>query len=176
MSKHRNAWSAADRDEFEALCEEAWDSSPSQTVRTVAFVTGILDAQQAHRSWASDELSRITHRGALGTLKSWRKSKASVMFTHDGRVFTKAKTVGVSRIDSEGTAYSEQTLFEWLTIEELRAKAREAVATAQSWSASAGMFYQLVALCELAGADTPHAAAHSLGTTVEAWLEGVVAA
>lgn len=170
MGKHRNAWSEEDREEFEALCEEAWASSTSQSERTTAFVAGLLDAQQAHRGWATDEINRCVHSGALGVLKRWNKSKASVMLTHDGRVYAKPKTVGITRMDDTGAVYSEQTLFEWLTLEELRVKAREAVINQRSWGANAALYYSLIALCEKAGAETPHQAAKTLGITIEQWL------
>lgn len=176
MTKYRNAWSAEDREEFEALCEQAWKSSEIQGDRTAAFITGLRDAEQAHRSWAVDEMNGCAYRGGASVLKTWRKSQASVMVTHDGTTYSKARTWGTKRIGESGDSYQTQTLFDWLTVEELRVKAREAVINVQSWSAQAEMFYRLVALCEMAGAQTPHEAAGKIGTTVEEWLEGERAA
>jgi hypothetical protein len=169
--KHRYKWSPLETDECEAVYAEAWESSDRQSERTDALMAKLNGAVQAQRSWAVEELDTLSRIGGASRLKSWMKAQASVMITHDGRIFAKPKTVGVTRLDDEGAPYSEQTLFDWMTVEELRAKAREAVKVARSWSASVEMFYQLIGMCEAAGANTPAEAAIKLGTTVEAWLD-----
>lgn len=166
-------WSQQDRDEYETACAEAWDHAEGTRDRALHFLRLVQDAAQAHRQWALSLLDEFLETGAAGELKRWRKrTQRVVVAAHDGRVIDRPRVVGVVRQDDDGARFSQQSLYDFLTweqIEEVRAGYLRQVSAYRDNLQVVSRLLELRALAPVAA--TPDEAARSLGTTVDAWLD-----
>jgi hypothetical protein len=168
---NRQSWSPEEKDEYEALCREAWDSSDSTKDRTEEFLKLLQDAAQARRIFARDILREIEMAGAAALLKRWNKQTSRVAVAYDGRILSKPRTVGTTRADELGKRYAVQTLFDLMTFDEIERKVREYQKQVSSYKENIHLAETLLALRRKApGAQTPAEACARLGTTVEAYL------
>ena len=171
-----NTWSPEERAEHDEALNEAWDSSLVSGERSNRFVEIIEDGVQAHRTWARDVQRRLMHDGAGNALTAHYKRLQSVMVASGATVFAKPRIVGVVRATVSGVKYNTQTLFDLLTVGELREKLAESLKIEKTWSDTAYTYERLVTFCEMYNANTPEEAAQNSGLTVEDWLSGKVAA
>lgn len=164
-------WTEDDREEYDAMCSQAWAAGPSTRARIDAFVSMLLDARQAHREWAFRVEDEALRRGASSLLTRWNKARNQVAVSYDGQVLSKPRAIGTERTDEAGNRYATQTLFDFMSWSELSEKKREYLTQIRAYSANVAVLDRLLALRELApGAATPAEACDQLGTTVEAWL------
>lgn len=171
MSKYRKGWGEKDNEEFDALyAEVAKIKRVDQRVHT--FIKGVADGVQAHRRWAIDVEADMRYRGAQSLLKSEEsKSPANtIAVAYDGRVLDKPRVLGTVKRDTEGNRWNERTLFDFMTVAELREKRQEFIRVLNSYGDNVAMVDKLLALCEMAECDSPTDAAKKLGTTVDAWM------
>lgn len=168
---NRSAWTPEERDEFDAIVAESVESSVNQAIRTNYFLARIRDAEQAQRFFAADVLHDAERRGAASILKAALKANTTVLVSHEGKVLTKPRMIGTQRRDLDGRTYSEQTLFDYMTWDELVAKRREYLRQIDSYDANVATVDKLLALRDLAPeAINPISAVQMLGTTLERWL------
>lgn len=166
-----NHWSDQDRQELEALRKAAWDHSTKQAERNEKYVELLLDAVQAHRKWAREVLDTLCLSGGGSDLKNWRKRTAQVMVAHDGRLLSKPRVIGIRRTDAGGHAYSEQTLFDLFTWDEIDTKRKAYLKQIGAYDTNIALLDRLAQLRELApGASTPAEACRRIGTTLDEWL------
>lgn len=170
-------WPPEDRDEYEVACNEAWDSAEGTRERGSRFLEIVRDAAQAHRIWACDLLSQFMEAGAQAELKRWRKANQKVVaVSHDGRILSRPRVVGV-RIQNEDGVANIQTLYDYMTFEQIEQKVAEFLRQVSAYRDNIFVATLLLELRELApGATTPHEAAERLGTTVDIWLDQRTAA
>lgn len=167
----RQSWSPEEKDEYEALCREAWESSESTKARTDEFLRLLHDAEQARRLFAIDTLRDIEAIGAASLLKRWNKSSNRVAVAYDGRVLSKPRTVGTTRADDSGNRYAVQALFDYMSFDEIEAKVSEYLRQVSAYRENIYLGTRLLELRDQApGALTPAEACARLGTTVEAYL------
>ena len=164
-------WTADDRDEFESMCNEAWDSGEATRDRIDAFLSMLRDAIQSHRPWAFEVEDEALRRGANALLNRWNKRSNQVAVSYRGKVISKPRVIGARRTDEAGNAYSTQSLFDFMSWDELRQKKNEYLVQLGAYTANVALIDRLLALYELAPSATNAAdAATSIGTTVEAWI------
>lgn len=171
------AWSQEDRDEYNAACAEAWASGDSTGSRGRRLHEVIADAVQAHRPWALDLLRQFCERGAQAELKAWRKATFPMTaVSHDGRLISKTRVVGVERHHDDGGRYVTQALFDLMTFAEIEQKVRDYQSQVRAYGDNIDVARRLLKLRDLApDAATPADAAASLNTTVDAWLMDEIA-
>ncbi len=171
-------WPQDDRDEYEVACAEAWDYAEGTRGRAERLVELIEDGVQAQRLWARDLLSQFVQRGAESELKTWRKrTQRVVAIAHDGRVLNRPRVVGVVRQADDGARFSDQTLYDFLTWEQIEEVRAGHLRQISAYRDNVYIESLLLELRELApGTATPGEAADRLGTTVDAWLDQRTAA
>lgn len=171
MKLSKAAWGEQERDEFDVLVQECLAANRSDE-RTQRFVAGVADAVQAHRPWARDVERHALYRGAQSILaaEERRRPDATIPVAFDGQRLDKPRMLGVRRADDEGNVWAERTLFDYMTVEELRAKRKEFLANAKTYSDSAEMLDRLIAMCDAAECTTPAEAARKLGVPIESWI------
>lgn len=170
MSKYKNIWSAEERAEYGALVDEAWRSGKSTRERGEAFLKGLRDASQAHRTWADDVMLDAITRGSTSIIKADYKRAHQVAVVNGGRSIEKSRVIGIRRRTRSGAQSFEQTLFDYVTVEELDVKRGEYLANALAYSDNIAVIDKLLALCSAGNSDVPASAAANLRTTVDAWL------
>lgn len=165
-------WSQQDRDEYSQACAEAWASADSTGDRGRRLNELVADAVQAHRPWAVDLLRQFCERGAQAELKSWRKTTFPLTaVSHDGRVLSKTRVVGVERQDDDGARYVTQALFDLMSFAEIEQKIRDYQSQVRAYGDNIDVARRLLKLRDLVPeAETPAEAVSRLGTTVDAWL------
>jgi hypothetical protein len=171
----RAHWDEESQAEFNILIQEATAAGRSTRDRTDRFMKGLLDAEQAHRPWAIEVLGQCARVGAQGLLKREWKSNNSVLVSHDGRVVSKPRVIGVNVKSAEGKMFAQQTFFDVMTVQQLHEKRSEYITQIRAYDSNLATIDKLLALCEAGAADTPELAASNLGTTVETWLEASAA-
>jgi hypothetical protein len=165
------SWSPEEREEFEALCEEAWTSSDSTRARTEEFLRLLHDAEQGRRLFAKDTLREAEGIGAASILKRWNKRTNRVAVSYDGKVLSKPRTIGTTRADAAGNRYAVQTLFDYMTFEEIETKVREYLRQVSAYRENIYIGTRLLELRDMApDARTPAEACKQIGTTVDAFL------
>lgn len=176
---NRNAWSDDDRVDYDALCDEAWRYGASTAERTDHYIKRLNDAEQAHRYFAMDCLHDAVRTGASAQLKSWRvqQRKGTIPVSYEGKVLSTRRVIGSVIVDDEGNPLHTQRIFDYLTWEQLEAKAQEYAANIRAYKLNLYTVMRLIELRDLApGAGTPAEAVEQLGTTIEEFLGGDVAA
>jgi hypothetical protein len=171
-------WSPQDREEYEVACAEAWDHAEGTRERALHFLALVQDAAQAHRPWALSLLDEFLESGSASELKRWRKrTQRVVAVAHDGRVLDRPRVVGVVRQRDDGARYSDQTLYDLLTWEQIEEVHAGYLRQISAYRDNAYITSLLLELRNLApAAMTPREAAELLGTTVDAWLDERTAA
>lgn len=172
---NRNAWTADDRAEHDLICYEAWHRSTAQNVRTDAYLALLQDAEQAHRYFAMDCLNTATRTGAANQLKAWnnRQRPNVVAVSYKGDELSKRRSIGSSLVDEEGNRLPTQTLFDYMTREQLEQKANEYATNIRAYRSNLHVIVRLLDLMDEApGAATPADAASTLGTSLEDYLAG----
>jgi hypothetical protein len=147
----------------------SWSASDRSGERTERLLSGVRDGIQARRVWANIALEEAARIGLASFLKGFYKRDRAAI-SHDGEVLSKPRTIGAKRSDGDGNEYHTQSLFDYLTVDELRAKRREYLAQIHSYKGNLALADKLIALCEAAGCATPQLAASALGTSVDEWL------
>jgi hypothetical protein len=167
-----NTWPEGEWDEFEELCRNAERLGESTGHRARLFGDMIEGAVQAHRIFARDIEREALRRGFLSIFRQWQKSHGGpVVVSHDGRILTKSRVIGVRRSGPDGTEHHQQLLFDYCTWDELGTKRKEYIAAMRGYGDDIAVIDRLLALRELAPeSTTPAEAAKELGTTVDAWL------
>lgn len=167
----KSAWGTEELEEFDGLVAEAMTAKRSDE-RNRRFVAGIEDAIQAHRPWAREVQADMVYHGAARILKAEEKRRpnATIAVSFDGQILDKPRALGVRRVDEEGNSYFDRTLFDYMTVEELRTKRAEFLTVAKAYTEDAEVMDRLIAMCEVAGVSTPAHASASLGVSVENWI------
>lgn len=168
MRLNTQKWDPADLAEFTQLCDEAWDSSPSQHERNKAFREGIADAIQAHRTWASYVYEMAANDALADVLKTHHSRP--IMVAYNGKIISKPRMAGTTAVDKNGKTVRTRELFDCFTVQQLRDKRTDCLKQVKSYRGTVAMIDKLIALCDAAGCDTPELAAKAIGTTVEDWL------
>lgn len=170
MSRYKNRWGSEERAEYEALVRESWASNKATFQRVEHFKRGLMDAVQARRPWSAEVMDDANDRGLSNILKGEQKRNRATVAMADGRLVEKPQVIGIRRLSADGSAYTEQTLFDFVSADELEQKRREYLSNITAYSDNIAVLDKLLALCEAGGSDTPATAAANLRTTVEAWL------
>lgn len=165
------AWTEEDRDEYDAMCAEAWESSSNIRDQVAAFLAKLADARQAHRDWAYRVEDEVLRAGARERLKEWSKTRSRVLVAYSDGAAAKPRVIGTTRTDAAGNRVHQQVLFETMTWQELAEKRVEYLKQIKAYGQNVGLIDRLLALHDLAPESaTPAAAARLLGTTIEDWL------
>jgi hypothetical protein len=168
---NRGTWTPEDREEHDAILTEAWGAARSTAGRVEKYLSLINDAIQARRFFARDVENDMKRTGARAQLKRWHKARAQVAVSYQGRVISKPRVIGTDRTDEEGRVYTTQTLFDFMTWDEIENKIREYAAQVQSYRANIALCLRLLELHDAApSAATPAEAVEMLGTSMETWL------
>jgi hypothetical protein len=169
---NQKTWTAEDRDEFDRICYESEAEGESTGERAQFMGDKIDDAVQAHRVFARDAHREALTRGYLSIFKGWQKSQQKpVVVAHDGQLLNKPRVIGTNRARDDGSVYYQQTMFDFMTWEELAKKRYEYLTQIRAYRGNVATVDKLLALRELApNANTPAQAAEVVGTTLEAWL------
>lgn len=176
---NRNAWSDDDRAEYDTLCDEAWRYGATTSERTDRYLQLLYGAEQAQRFYAQDCLHDAVRIGGASQLKSWRvqQKKGRIPVSYEGKVLSTRRVIGSVIVDDEGNPLHTQRIFDYLTWEQLEAKAQEYAANIRAYKLNLYTVMRLIELRDLApGAGTPAEAVEQLGTTIEEFLGGDVAA
>lgn len=165
------AWDREAKQEYQAACSEAWESSDRQSDRSDRFLEIIADGVQAHRRWAQECQRESLRMGAAVILKNWKKAQRTVALSYNGQVITKPRTIGVKRQNDEGEFFDTQVLFDFTTWEELDKKRESILLVVRSYNETVAMIDRVRALHDLApAAANPDEAARAIGTTLDKWL------
>lgn len=175
MTRYKAHWDDDSHAEYNLLLQESWDAGRSTSDRTDRFMKGLLDAEQAHRPWAVEVLAQCARAGAQSMLKRDWKSNNSVLVSHDGKVVSKPRVIGINVKSAEGKMFAQQTFFDVMTVQQLHEKRSEYLTQIRAYDSNMATIDKLLALCEAGQADSPEEAARNLGTTVETWLEASAA-
>jgi len=170
VSRYKNRWGSEERAEYDALVKESWASHKSTFKRVEHFKRGLLDAVQARRLWATEVSEDAHNRGLSNILKGEQKRQRATVVMADGRQVEKPQVIGIRRLSADGSTYTEQTLFDFVSVDELEQKRREYLSNITAYSDNVAVLDKLLALCEAGRSDVPATAAANLRTTVEAWL------
>lgn len=171
----KRTWPADQKDEYDRICQEAWDAGDSTRDRTEAFIDKIRDAEQAHRMFARDILREALFRGMSAILKRWHKSRRTVAISYEGDILTHDKllsrVVGIRNDTGQGGWYYTQTLFELLTFEQVAEKLREFQTQQFAYTINVHVYERILALKALVpSANTPAEACQHLGITIDQYL------
>jgi hypothetical protein len=169
-----SSWSEADRDEYREMCHLAHSMVESQTDRIDRYIDGLDGALATNRMWARDVERELIRVGAIKEMSFYAKSiRPRVAVSFEGERLTKARVVGGQYTDAEGRKYSAQTLFDYLTFEQIRDKAHEYIANIRAHQANLALATRLLLLAdEVPEALTPHDALATLGVSMQEWLDG----
>jgi hypothetical protein len=170
---NRNAWSDEDKAEHDLICHESVQISPSTAGRTEAYLSRLRDAEQSHRYFALDCLQAAVHDGAAKQLKAWqdRQRQGRIAVRFDGKDISKRRIIGATAVDDEGNSFATQTLFDFMTREQLQEKVREYAINIEAFKTNLYTAVRLLELMDHApGAATPAEAARVLGTSLEDYL------
>ena len=170
MNKYKNIWTAEERLEHDALVDEAWAAGKSTGERGQAYLEGLRDASQAHRTWADDVLLDAITRGATAILKADYKRAHQVSVAMEGHSVEKTRVIGVRRRSSSGAQVFEQVAFDFIAVSDLTTKRESYLSNALAYRDNITLIDKLLALCSEGHADVPSIAADNLRTTVDAWL------
>lgn len=170
MTRYKNKWSTEERAEHDALVAEAWASGKSTAERAEHYLNGLRDASQAHRPWADEVMLDAITRGSSAILKADYKRANQVAVMNDGRSIEKSRVIGIRRRTASGALQFEQTLFDYVAVEQLSAKREEYLSNAIAYRDNIAVIDKLLALCEEGKSEVPATAAANLRTTVDQWL------
>jgi hypothetical protein len=166
-----NNWSPEERQEFAAICARAWAAATTSAGRRTEFIKLIAQARAAGKFFASDIQTEASNRGHEAILKSWHKAHNRIPVSYGGTVLIKPRMVGTKVLTSTGQIVDTQSLFDYLTWEQLEAKAVEYRLNIAAFKAD---LYTVEKLLDLRNkvpyAANPAAACAVLGTTVEDYL------
>lgn len=110
-------WSESDHSEYAAAWEAATAFSDHTGTRSREWLRLVLDAEQAHRPWATAVLADMQERGAL---ESWKAAPVVVTVTNKrGKELTTRAAAKRRTEDGEGTEFVQASLFD-MTDEELQ--------------------------------------------------------
>jgi hypothetical protein len=176
----KGSWSDDDRTEYENLVAEALRHEPVPE-RVDVFLNGApglgLDgfdkALKAGKSWAEDVLSDWKRDGAERLLsREHTRLRPPVPVTRKGRLLGKARhPAGYKKRDDSGKRTYAQTLFDFLTWEQLREKAVEIQASMSSQSVRLAAIQKLLTLqLMVPDAANPAEACEALGMSIEEFL------
>lgn len=170
MSINRNKWSTDDRDEFDALLADVVAQTRFTSERLDLMETGIADAIQAGRLWASEVETAAARQGYASEIKRFQDRNRALV-SHDGQVLNVPKVQSrVVRADS-GETYHQRELIELWTWEQIEAKRREALTGRRSYSEKIGHYDRLLALRDVCPKSiSPADAAKQLDITLDDWL------
>lgn len=110
-------------DEMTTAIAEAAKVGPRSADRYRAYLAAVLDAQQAHREWAEDELAAIQYEGACARFKKhWKPAAVPVPI---GKATVPVQTtVGVYRDGWEQVPVGQLTIPEFNALVDERAGQR----------------------------------------------------
>lgn len=166
----RAAWSPEERAEFEALLTEVCDASRDTAGRLNLMEELIQDAIQAHRPWAT-EVARSARREGYAREIKRHQDRQRALVAYDGRVLSMPAVQARKVLDADGEVSYQRELIELWTWAELRAKRKEAIRAAKTYTDKVAHYDRLLFLAELAPeAGTPSEAAKALGLNLEEWL------
>lgn len=160
-------------DEEFAEYEQAWNDSYTATddtgERVAMFLQSILDAEQAHRTWAKDVIAEMLRQGSAEVWKRAPRQKP-VAVKGGAQVNTQ---VAAKREDDEGAQlYVQLHIFD-MHREELEKHRADISAQLRSYRYKGRLADRLMALIDQAGGDcTAREAAVTLGIDIEAWCAG----
>jgi hypothetical protein len=165
----RNAWSPAERDEYEELLAEVCNATPDTSERLNLLEEKLNDAQQAHRGWAYSVSSQCRRFGLAKEISRFQdRNRALVSF--DGRLLSMPR-VQSRRVEVAGEMTYQRELIVLWTWAELLDKRAEAIRASQTYTAKVGHYDRLLALREKApGSATPAEAANVLGLDLDEYL------
>lgn len=165
------SWPRTDREEYLAIVNAAWTCSDKQVERLDKFIALIADAEQAQRPWVSIVRTESERIGMGSLLKAQPKIRSVIPISHNGKLLRKPSMIGAKRRTAEGEQFFSQTLFDYMTVDELREKRAEYLREQVAYGENVAIIDRLLDLIRLVeGASTPAEAAKALGTSVAEWL------
>jgi hypothetical protein len=168
-------WSPHEIAEYDAALQEAWDSSSKSGDRYARLVEICEDAIQAHTVWGEPLMNHMIHSGAGNALKNWAKRQERYMVPRNFGEVSKPRIIGVKRKDADGKTYHTQSLFEFLTLQELRDKLAENLTLARTFNENAAVCSALISFCEFYKANSVDEASRISGIPMQEWLMGATA-
>lgn len=169
-------WPDEEVAEFDELCASAERAAKSTGARSKVFSRLIRAAASEDRWFAKDVEREALSRGLLSIFKWWQKNrKPRVPVAHDGQILLKPRIIGAERKDSAGKIYHQQTLFDYMTWDELREKRNWYLTQIQAYTSDVAVVDKLLALAVLAPeAATPAEACQRLNQSIEDYLAEAV--
>lgn len=160
-------WTVADHKEYEAAWEAATAFSEDSGARSREWLRLVLDAEQAHRSWAADVLADMQRRGAL---ESWKAAPVvPVVKNKRGKTLTTRAAAKRRSDDGDGDEYVQDSLFN-MTDDELQEVEALAWAMSSTHRDKALLVQRLRELIAKAGGNcTPRQAAALLSIDLTEW-------
>ncbi|MCA1570811.1 MAG: hypothetical protein LC798_10940 [Chloroflexi bacterium] len=169
-------WSPEEKAEFSELCDKAWVAADSTGERVAEFDRLLRDAEQAHRFYASDVAREARRLGLAVILKNWHKAHRRMAFAHNGQMLDRPRIVGTKITDEAGQMYDVQTLFDYLTWDQIEDKIVAYSRNVKTYRDNIALARKVLALRDLApSAATPAEAASALGISLDDYLTENVA-
>lgn len=168
------SWGPEEHAEYDAMIDRVLAGSENTTERARLLLAELDGAEQAHRYWAGDIAREIAHAGARNLVTREAKARVPrVPVALDGvPIGTVSRVIGIRTRTDEGKTTYVQSLFEYVTFDELRQKLEEIALDIAGQRRNLSAVQRLLALEGRAAGSTPHEVCHSLGITVEEWLAG----
>lgn len=170
MTINRNKWSQDDRDEFDELLADVIAQTRFTSERLDLMESGIADAIQAGRIWASEVETAAARQGYASEIKRFQDRNRALV-SHDGQVLNVPRVQSrVVRTDS-GESYHQRELIELWSWQQIEEKRREALTGRRTYNEKIGHYDRLLALRTMCpDAANPADAAKRLGIALDDWL------
>ena len=160
-------WTEQDHTEYAAAWETATAHGKDTGSRASKWLSLVLDAEQAHRTWAKCVLADMQERGAL---ESWKAAPVvPTVKNKRGKSLTTRAAAKRRTDDGESTAYVQDSLFNMTDeeLQEIEALGWSLSATHRDKALLARRLRELIA--EAGGGCTAQQAAARLEVDLTAW-------
>lgn len=162
-----SGWTEQDHKEYAAAWEAATSVSDHTGARAREWLRLVLDAQQAHRTWAAGVLADMQERGAL---ESWKQAPVvPVVKNKRGKTLTTRAAAKRRSDDGETTAFVQDSLFNMTDeeLQEVEALGWSMSATHRDKALLARRLRELIV--EAGGGCTAQEAANRMGVNLTDW-------
>jgi hypothetical protein len=167
---NQQTWSPQERAEWEAALEQAATETETTTEAAVMLAALVDDAYQAQRPWADDVQRTALHDGLRKQVNDWKK-RSRLLMSHDGRVLNRPRAVGITRVDEDGTTWTQQELIQTVSFDLLRAKRAEYLKQIDAYRDNVAVIDRLLTLqARCPEAITPQEACDRLGLDLDDYL------
>lgn len=166
---NRNAWSDADKDEYEDLLAEICNATNDTRERLDLFEDKLTDAVQAHRQWALD-VARQSRRAGLAKEITRFEDRNRALVSFDGQLLSVPRTQSRKVVVAGEVTYQRELITVW-TWSQLAEKRDEVIKARRAYTAKVQQYDRLLALRILApGSGSPAEAAEALGLDIDEYL------